>query len=94
MDSQRRVRRKFLAVGATLVVALLAAACSSSGSSGSSAGTAGSASGNVTITLLESQQIRATVLQQLIPQFEAAMAAKGQHITVKLIKDIVPDDQT
>ena len=93
MDRQRRVRGKFLGVGATLAVALFAAACSS-GSSGSSGGTTASASGNVTITLLESQQIRANILQQLIPQFEPAMAAKGQHITVKLIKDIVPDDQT
>jgi multiple sugar transport system substrate-binding protein len=95
MDRQRRVRGRFLAVGATLAVALLAAACSSgSPGSTSSGGTTGSASGDITLTLLESQQIRANVLQQLIPQFEAAMAAKGQHITVKLIKDIVPDDQT
>src|SRR6201999_2259656 len=51
-----------------------------------------STSGDITLTLLESQQIRAQILQKLIPQFEAAMAAKGQHITVKLVKDIVPSN--
>src|SRR5262245_57201896 len=86
MDHQRR--GKILAVGATLVAALLAA-CSSA-SPESSATSKGSTDGAITLTLLESQQIRANILQKLIPQFEAAMAAKGQHITVKLIKDIVP----
>jgi multiple sugar transport system substrate-binding protein len=88
MDRQRRLRHKIVTAGAALLVALLAA-CSSS--SPASSGTVNnSTSGNITLTLLESQQIRAQILQQLIPQFEAAMAAKGQHITVKLVKDIVP----
>lgn len=92
MDPQRRARRQILTVGATLLVALLAA-CSSGGSTGSSSGsTNNSTNGNITISLLENQQIRAQALQKLIPQFEAAMAAKGQHITVKLVQDIVPDN--
>ena len=92
MDPQRRARGKILTVGATCLVALLAA-CSSGGSTSSSSGsTNNSTTGNITISLLENQQIRATALQTLIPQFEAAMAAKGQHITVKLVKDIVPDN--
>jgi multiple sugar transport system substrate-binding protein len=91
MDRQRRLRRKILTAGAIALVAALAA-CSSSGSSASSGGTNNSTSGDITVTLLENQQIRAQALQKLIPQFEAAMAAKGQHITVKLVKDIVPDN--
>ncbi len=91
MDRQRRLRRKILIAGATALVAALAA-CSSSGSSASSGSTNNSTSGNITVTLLENQQIRAQILEKLIPQFEAAMAAKGQHITVKLVKDIVPDN--
>jgi len=88
MDRQRRLRGKILTVGAT-VLAVLLAACSS-GSPGPSGSVNNSTSGNITLTLLESQQIRAQILQKLIPQFETAMAAKGQHITVKLVKDIVP----
>jgi len=89
MDRQRRKRGKILTVGATVLSALLAA-CGSSGSPGSSGSVSNPGSSHITLTLLESQQIRAQILQQLIPQFEAAMAAKGQHITVKLVKDIVP----
>lgn len=91
MDRQRRRRGKILTVGAALLAALLAA-CGSSGSPGSSGTVNNSTSGDITLTLLESQQIRAQILQKLIPQFEAAMAAKGQHITVKLVKDIVPSN--
>jgi multiple sugar transport system substrate-binding protein len=71
----------------TVLVALLAGC---GGSAASSASGKGSAGGGITLTLLESQQIRASILEKLIPQFEAAMKAKGQHITVKLVKDIVP----
>jgi len=93
MDRQRRLRGKILTVGASFLAAAALAACSSSGSSSAAAGsTNNSTSGDITLTLLESQQIRAQILQKLIPQFEAAMAAKGQHITVKLIKDIVPSN--
>jgi multiple sugar transport system substrate-binding protein len=92
MDPQRRARGKILTVGATLSVALLAACSSSSSTASSSGSTNNSTSGNITISLLENQQIRAQALQKLIPQFEAAMAAKGQHITVKLVQDIVPDN--
>ena len=100
MDRQRRLRGKILTVGASLLAAGLLAACSSNSSSSSSPAAAGSTSnstsnstsGAVTVSLLENQQIRAQALQKLIPQFEAAMAAKGQHITVKLVQDIVPDN--
>ena len=98
MDRQRRLRGKILTVGASLLAAGLLAACSSSSSSSPAAAgstnnsTGNSASGDVTVTLLENQQIRAQALEKLIPQFEAAMAAKGQHITVKLVQDIVPDN--
>jgi multiple sugar transport system substrate-binding protein len=95
MDPQRRARgKKILTVGATLLVGLLAACSSSSStaSSSSSGSTNNSTNGNVTVSIMVSQQIRAQALQKLIPQFEAAMAAKGQHITVKLVQDIVPDN--
>ncbi|GAB2511133.1 ABC transporter substrate-binding protein [Paramicrobacterium agarici] len=47
--------------------------------------------GPATITILEYQQARADVLEELIPEFEKAMSAKGKDITVKLNADILPD---
>ncbi|NEE01020.1 ABC transporter substrate-binding protein [Phytoactinopolyspora halotolerans] len=79
-------KRVFLAVtAATLVVGL--AACSDSGEQ------TDAESGPVTITLLEYQQARADVAEQLIPEFEQAMAEQGKDITVELVADILTDEQ-
>jgi multiple sugar transport system substrate-binding protein len=51
------------------------------------------ASGPATLTLLEYQKPRADAVAKLLPKFEAAMAASGRKITVKLVSDILPDDQ-
>ncbi|BCJ37236.1 hypothetical protein Athai_47390 [Actinocatenispora thailandica] len=73
------------------VVAAVAAAVIAG--SGLSACSSGSDSGSGTITLLEYQQARADVAKKLIPKFEAAMAAKGKHVKVKLVTDQLTDAQ-
>jgi multiple sugar transport system substrate-binding protein len=47
----------------------------------------------VTITLLEYQQARADAVEQLIPEFEAEMAAQGKEIEVELVLDELTDSQ-
>ncbi|WP_345606553.1 extracellular solute-binding protein [Pseudonocardia adelaidensis] len=47
----------------------------------------------MTITLLEYQQARADAVQELIPEFEAAMAAKGEDVEVELVTDVLTDSQ-
>lgn len=76
-------RRRFVALGAAGALLAGVAACSSDGGSDTE--------GPVTITLLEYQQSRAEVMEQLIPEFEAAMAAEGQEIEVELVTDILTD---
>lgn len=49
------------------------------------------ADGPAKITILEYQQSRADMLEELIPEFEKAMAAEGKDITVELNADILPD---
>ena len=75
----------FLAVAALTVGGLTA--CSSSGSD------AKSGSGPVTLTLVEYQKPRADAAAKLIPAFEKAMAKQGKKIKVKLIRDILTDEQ-
>lgn len=61
--------------------------------SGLAACSAGAEAGPVTITLLEYQQTRAEVVEELIPEFEAAMAAEGKDVEVELITDELTDSQ-
>jgi multiple sugar transport system substrate-binding protein len=72
---------------AALVTALVAAggltACSADSSSG----------GPVTITVTEFQQTRIDTLKGLLPGFEAAMKKQGKDIKVKLVADVLTDDQ-
>lgn len=74
----------FAAVGAALAVSTGLSACG---------GGSGKANGPATLTLLEYQKPRADAVATLLPKFEAAMAARGQKVHVKLIRDILPDDQ-
>ncbi len=86
-----------------LGVAVLAAAvtasgvlagCSSSTSGGGASGsTSAAAKGPVTLSLLEYQKPRADAVAKLLPEFEAAMKSQGHDIKVKLIRNILPDDQ-
>jgi len=81
-------RRQSLAV---LVAVLTAAgslvACTDGG------GGSKKATGPVTLTLVEYQKPRADAVEKLLPEFEAAMAKQGREVKVKLIRDILPDDQ-
>ncbi|MGH8966281.1 MAG: ABC transporter substrate-binding protein, partial [Actinomycetes bacterium] len=70
--------------------AMAAAALLVSGLAGCSAG---ADAGPVTITLLEYQQTRAEAVEELIPEFEAAMAAQGKDVEVELVLDELTDSQ-
>src|SRR4051794_5115829 len=80
-------------VGVAILVASVVSACSSSSSGNGSGSASTQASGPVTLTMVEYQKPRAEAVEKLLPQFEAAMAAKGQQIKVNLVKDILTDEQ-
>jgi multiple sugar transport system substrate-binding protein len=72
-----------------VVVALVAAggltACSTTKSS--------SDSGPVTVSIIEYQQARIDALKKVVPDFEAAMKKQGKNIKVKVVADVLTDDQ-
>ena len=49
--------------------------------------------GPVTVKLLEFQEARAEVVEDLIPRFEKEMAKQGKEIKVELISDPLTDEQ-
>lgn len=73
------------ALVATLVVAGGLSACSDSTSS--------SSGGPVTISVMEYQKTRIDSLKKILPGFEAAMKKQGKNIKVKLVADVLTDDQ-
>lgn len=77
--------RVFPAVTAAALAVGMLAACSESDDGGTT--------GPATITLLEYQQARADVVEDLIPEFESDMAEQGKDIEVELVTDILTDDQ-
>jgi multiple sugar transport system substrate-binding protein len=79
--------RTLPALAAALGAALALVAC------GGSSPESQKSDGPVTLTLLEYQKPRADAVQKLLPQFEAAMSTQGRQVKVKLIRDILPDDQ-
>lgn len=81
-------RQRSLAIfAAALVAAGTLAAC------GDASDESDEAKGPVTLTLLEYQEPRADAVEKMLPDFEAAMTKQGRDIKVKLIRDILPDDQ-
>src|SRR3954462_191236 len=60
------------------------AACSSSSEQ---------SNGPATLTMVEYQKIRSDAVAKVLPDFEAAMKKKGKQVTVKLIREELPDDQ-
>jgi len=81
-------RQRSLAIfAAALVAAGTLAACGDAGDESDEA------KGPVTLTLLEYQEPRADAVEKMLPDFEAAMTKQGRDIKVKLIRDILPDDQ-
>ena len=77
-------RRRLLAALATLVIAAAGM---------SACGDAGGGKEQVTLTILEYQQPRADAVAKVRRAFEAAMKKQGRDIKVKLVRDIMPDDQ-
>lgn len=83
----RRSTPLLLAIAMTTALA----ACGDGGGSGDTE--VKSAEGPVTLTLLEYQKPRADAVEKVLPQFEAEMKKQGRDVTVKLVRDILPDDQ-
>jgi len=75
-----------------LLVAVVTAAGALAACGGSSS-ESNKSNGPVTLTLLEYQKPRADAVEKLLPQFEAAMTKAGRNVKVKLVRDILPDDQ-
>lgn len=77
----------------TLFTALMAGALGLSACSGASSGAKSSDGGPVTLTMVESQKPRADAVAALLPGFQAEMKKQGRDVSVKLVSDILPDDQ-
>jgi multiple sugar transport system substrate-binding protein len=89
-------RRSFGLLTAALAATLAFASCGSNNNNDQSGGGAASdqaSKGPVTLTLIEYQKVRADAVQKLLPEFEAEMTKQGRDVKVKLIRDILPDDQ-
>jgi multiple sugar transport system substrate-binding protein len=89
-------RRTFGLLSAAMVATFTLAACGGGGgeNGGSSTGPSNQPSkGPVTLTMVEYQKLRADAVAKLLPEFEAEMAKQGRDVKVKLVKDILPDDQ-
>ena len=78
-------RNRGIAAFVVAVVAAggLAACCADSSSS----------DGSVTISIMEFQQTRIDSIKKVLPGFEAAMKKQGKDIKVKLVADVLTDDQ-
>jgi multiple sugar transport system substrate-binding protein len=87
-------RRSFgfltVALAATLALASCGGADSDQGGAGASDQPA---KGPVTLTMVEYQKLRADAVAKLLPGFEAEMTKQGRDVKVKLVRDILPDDQ-
>lgn len=86
------VQRRSLAFVAAAVIAATSLAACGGGDSAQKA-PASSAAEPVTLTMVEYQKPRADAVKKLLPEFEAEMAKQGRNVKVKLIRDILPDDQ-
>src|SRR5215212_7534776 len=88
-------RRSFGLLTTALAVTLALASCGGNDNTQSGGGAASDqpSKGPVTLTLIEYQKVRADAVQKLLPEFEAEMTKQGRDIKVKLIRDILPDDQ-
>jgi multiple sugar transport system substrate-binding protein len=74
---------------AVLVAGLVAAG----GLTACSAGSSSSSDAPVTISVMAYQQTRIDVMKKVLPGFEAEMKKEGKNIKVKLIDDVLTDDQ-
>ena len=82
--------RVFAAFAAGLIAVGGLSACSPGGGGGD--GNDGS-KGPVTVSIVEYQQTRIDSVKKIIPGFEAAMKKQGKDIKVKLISDVLNDEQ-
>jgi multiple sugar transport system substrate-binding protein len=60
----------------------------------SAAAPSASAAGEpVVLTIVEHQDLRIKALKEVLPDFEAAMAAQGKNVTVKLVEQVMSDQE-
>lgn len=71
--------------------ALLVQAC---GTASSPSGSAPPGDGEpIVLTLVEHQDLRIQALKEVLPDFEAAMAAQGKNVTVELVEQVMSDQE-
>src|SRR4051794_34013922 len=80
-------RTRVIAALAVSIVAAAGLSACSPGGNGSSSG------GSTTVSVMEFQQTRIDAVRKLIPGFEAEMKKQGKDIKVKLVADVLTDDQ-
>lgn len=82
-----------------VIVAFVATLATAGGLTGCSAGGGGGGGGGdgtdgpITISIMEVQQTSIDSVEKLIPGFEAEMKKQGRDIKVKLVGDVLTDDQ-
>ena len=84
-----------------IALALATQACGTASSPSPSApaasvagGASASAAGEpVVLTLVEHQDLRIKALKEVLPDFEAAMAAQGKNVTVELVEQVMSDQE-
>lgn len=65
-----------------------------SGPAATSGAPSASAGGEpVVLTLVEHQDLRIKALKEVLPDFEAAMAAQGKNVTVELVEQVMSDQE-
>jgi len=62
-------------------------------STGASQPASPSAGEPIELTLVEHQDLRIKALKEVLPKFEAAMAAQGKTVKVKLVEQVMPDQE-
>ena len=84
-------RRSFALLAAGLLMTLTMVACGNSGSGKQESPPP--STGPVSLTMVDYQKTRADAVAKLLPEFEAEMGRRGRDVKVKLVRDILPDDQ-
>jgi len=91
--------RRSIRVVVIIALALVVQACGTASTPSASAPAAPSspaattAAEPVVLTLVEHQDLRIKALKEVLPDFEAAMAAQGKNVTVDLVEQVMSDQE-
>jgi len=94
--------RRSIRVVVIIASALVMQACGTASSPSASAPAAPSSPGApsataasepIVLTIVEHQDLRIKALKEVLPDFEAAMAAQGKNVTVELVEQVMADQE-